>query len=315
MRLWPLLEDRSSWVGTRTEWAKWLGEDHSRIARWLRPREEQARSIQGPNGRWLRIVEHDEDDVVGIDDESGTSVMVDQADRVVHELVIAGFAQDIAATLSIAGVIEPLGRRTWLLGHIAHGAASRLPAFLALPTCLDELVSIAGLIGARATGPFVLLTPTERMLCEPVRELLRLRDSAHMSLQSLLSIGQHGLELRVPLSALLPAAPSGLPPALPSRLGAEADELRVQVARLKAIERDCLMAVHEKGVIGPDARNQPDQRTIAKWAGYEWDATLKAALSTLVKLDMLGNGRHHGRRGGYFVTDRGAAAAEILSKS
>lgn len=314
MRLWPLLEDQSSWVGTRSEWARWLGEDHSRIARWLRPREERARSIRGAEGRWLRIVEHGEDDVVGIDDETGTSVIVDQADRVIHEFDVALLAQDIAVTLSIAGALEQLGRRTWALGHLAQVAASRVPAFLALPTSRDELVSIAGSISARDDDRFVLLTPTERMLSDPVRALLRARDSAHLSLQSLLRIGKHGLELSVPLSALLPPT-RGRSPALPSRSTAPTDDVQIQVVRLKAIERDCLVAVYEKGIVGPDARNQPDQNTIAGWAGYAWDATLKAALSTLVKMEMLGNGRHHGRRGGYFVTDRGAAAAEIISKS
>ncbi|MFO0873164.1 MAG: hypothetical protein U0575_04230 [Phycisphaerales bacterium] len=147
-----------------------------------------------------------------------------------------------------------------------------------------------------------------------MRALLRARDSAHLSLQSLLRIGKHGLELSVPLSALLPPT-RGRSPALPSRSTAPTDDVQIQVVRLKAIERDCLVAVYEKGIVGPDARNQPDQNTIAGWAGYAWDATLKAALSTLVKMEMLGNGRHHGRRGGYFVTDRGAAAAEIISKS
>ncbi|MFO0829670.1 MAG: hypothetical protein U0572_16135 [Phycisphaerales bacterium] len=144
-----------------------------------------------------------------------------------------------------------------------------------------------------------------------------------MSLESLLRIDHQGISLSVPMAEAfrgLPAAPSlptpSVPPPIPApRSGAMTGELLAQVARLKAIERDCLTAVFEKGIIGPNAMNPPDQSTVADWAGYPWDATLKAALSTLVKVDMLGNGRHHGKRGGYFVTDRGVAAAEILAKS
>lgn len=314
MSLWRLLEDAPSPAGALADWTRWLGADASRVARWLRPREELALSIRSADGRWLRIVEHGEDDVVGIDDETGTSVIVEQVDRVIHEFDMARLAQDIAVTLGTSGAIEQLGRRTWVLGHTAQVAASRVPAFLALPTCRDELVSIAGSISARDEGRFVLLTPTDRMLGEPVRVLLRSRDSMHLSLQSLLRIGKHGLELSVPLSALLPPT-SGRSPSPPAHSIAPPDDIRARVELLKALERDCLIAVHEKGIIGADAPNQPDQRTIAKWAGYEWDATLKAALSTLVKVDMLGNGRHHGKRGGYFVTERGVAAAEFLSKS
>ena len=87
------------------------------------------------------------------------------------------------------------------------------------------------------------------------------------------------------------------------------------VERLKAMERDCLMAVVEKGFTNVNAANLPDQETIAKWAGYPCNASLKSALSTLVKADLLDNGKHHGKRGGYFATELGIRAAEMLSKS
>lgn len=323
MQLWRLLEDRTCWAGVASEWKRWLGCDPSVIARWLRPREELARSILDAEGRWLRIVEHGDDDVVGIDDDAGTSVAVAHEARVVHELDVSLLLRDIAATIGVDGAAEDLGRRTWLLGHLAPTAARGSPAVLAVAQSREDLLSAAGTVAARVREPFFLMTPTARMLCEPVRTLLRERESVHMSLESLLRIDHQGIALSVPIAEAfrgLPAAPSlptpSVPPPIPApRSGATTDELQVQVARLKAIERDCLTAVFEKGIIGPDAVNPPDQSTVADWAGYPWDATLKAALSTLVKVDMLGNGRHHGKRGGYFVTDRGVAAAEILAKS
>jgi len=282
-----------------------------------------ARSIPNGDGRWLRIVEHGDGDVVGIDDDAGTSIAVAHEARVVHELDVSLLLRDIAATIGVAGAIEELGRRTWSLGRFAPTAARVRPAVLAVAKCRDDLTSVAGMIAARVREPFLLLTPTERMLCEPVRSLLRERDSVHMSLESLLRIDHQGFARTIPmadvtggvLSASTPQTPNVRPPIPAPRSGAPANEVQAQVARLKAIERDCLTAVFEKGIIGPSAVNQPDQRTIAQWAGYAWDATLKSALSTLVKVDMLGNGRHHGKRGGYFVTDRGVAAAEILAKS
>lgn len=93
------------------------------------------------------------------------------------------------------------------------------------------------------------------------------------------------------------------------------EEVAEQVRLLKEMERHIIIALAEHKVVGLDNALQPSQWVIAGWAGYEWDATFKATLSTLVKTKFLGNGRHHGRRGGYFLTPKGERAATIIDQS
>ena len=75
--------------------------------------------------------------------------------------------------------------------------------------------------------------------------------------------------------------------------------------------RRCL----RKSIIGPNANNRPNQEALSKWAGYQCDTNFKTALSAIVKAGYLDNGRHHGKRGGYFLTAQGERAGQLLVQS
>jgi hypothetical protein len=89
-------------------------------------------------------------------------------------------------------------------------------------------------------------------------------------------------------------------------------EIMAQVGLLNDMERCILQALHEKDITDPDTDEMPGQKIIAEWAGFPFDTNLKNALTALVKARLLDNGKHHGRRGGYFLTERGVVAAQLL---
>jgi hypothetical protein len=94
---------------------------------------------------------------------------------------------------------------------------------------------------------------------------------------------------------------------------AKTTELRKQISKLNEMQRDCIQALYERSIIGENASDRPSQEVLAVWAGYSHDATFKNALSALVKAEFLDNGRHHGTRGGYFLTVKGEEAGPIIS--
>jgi hypothetical protein len=90
-------------------------------------------------------------------------------------------------------------------------------------------------------------------------------------------------------------------------------ELRDAVKRLGSRERECIQALYERSIIGPAAENRPGQNQLAKWAGFAFDTQCKNALAAVVKAGYMDNGKHHGTRGGYFLTAKGVRAGELLS--
>lgn len=80
--------------------------------------------------------------------------------------------------------------------------------------------------------------------------------------------------------------------------------------RLNAMEQAVLVALLEKRCDDPERRELPSQEKLARWSGYKCDTAFKSALSGLVKAGLLDNRRHHGKRGGYFLTMPGRLAAD-----
>lgn len=85
-----------------------------------------------------------------------------------------------------------------------------------------------------------------------------------------------------------------------------------QIKRLNDMERNCIQSLYEKGIVGANVNNRPTQETLSRWAGYQCDTNFKTALSAVVKAGYLDNGRHHGKRGGYFLTPKGECAGQLI---
>jgi hypothetical protein len=89
-------------------------------------------------------------------------------------------------------------------------------------------------------------------------------------------------------------------------------ELREQIRPLNGMERACILALFEKEVFHDTAAQRPGQKDLSLWAAYDWDTTFKNALSAVVKARFLDNEHHHGKRGGYFLTELGKRAGKLL---
>lgn len=96
------------------------------------------------------------------------------------------------------------------------------------------------------------------------------------------------------------------------RQGAAGSELHQQVQRLNEMERCCITALYERYTSDPERNNRPGQELLARWAGYSYTSQFKSALAGLVKAGYLDNARHHGARGGYYLTQLGQRAGRIL---
>lgn len=201
------------------------------------------------------------------------------------------------------------------IGSWSPERGSRCPVLMAVPLSKAHLVELLATTVAGEKRPTVLLTPTRncwssradaiaeeaRHVLVPLDEVLERRRGAWKATASWDEY----------VNVLDRVAENGASPdVIPKR-----DRIRDRVHRLKEMERDIIDALAEKRIFGIEAKNAPSQEKLARWAGYAFDASLKASLSSLVKAEFLDNGRHHGRRGGYFLTQDGQLAAEILSKS
>lgn len=108
---------------------------------------------------------------------------------------------------------------------------------------------------------------------------------------------------------LAPATLVTVADASPLSLPGKAIQKRLE--RLNRMEREILQGLHERRVYGIDSKTLPSQQVLSKWVGYSLDTTFKNALATVVKAEFVDNAKHHGRRGGYFLTPDGRQAAEV----
>lgn len=215
---------------------------------------------------------------------------------------------------------------------IDEAPAARFPGMLSMGICQPHPAVVVPVVAAVASGAGhllqlvgdsaigcgtrgLLLTPTRDHWSTALPSLVARSGSVIASLDEVLDWRAGRWTATAAWQSTLEALeqrPSEVVPIMPARPQREVD---VDITRLKEMERCVLQALLEKRAIGKDSRTQPDQRELAALTGYSWDASFKSATSTLVKMGLLDNGRHHGRRGGYFLTEQGQAAAEILSKS
>lgn len=204
--LWRLLEDRRSIAAVEIEWKSWLGDDLPLVRRWLRRREQLARSLPASGWRGRRIVELDDDMFVAIDDETGDEAVVTAEDRVVEEFDLDGMARDMAVALALDGQAERLERGVHRLGvHLGVGGTAT-PIFFAFAESAEALLALLSRCVAREPGRLAIITPTSRHWCEPLRALLRTHNGVLLRAGQLLEIHDGAFRVLAPLdSSLAPA--------------------------------------------------------------------------------------------------------------
>lgn len=299
------------------DWKREAGDGFAAIEPLLKETDRLASRWSRPGSPAMRIVEHDHGRAVAVcDEEVSDAIELTHADRILRRPCELQLRKRLCGVLGLHTSNEPAARLPGVLsiGEWRPRPPLSLRACLAVATTADHLAQIIVEMAPPVTKPLVLLTLTRSSWSVRSDALIAATKMALVPLDDVLD--QIGAEWR-----LLPAwdhyvSPlvGGLPLAAPGSFENSAD-IHEQVRLLKELERCVIAALAEKHVIGVDASNQPGQALLAKWAGYAFDATFKAAVSSLVKARLLGNGRHHGRRGGYFLTTNGKQAADFLAKS
>lgn len=301
---------------TLADWKREAGDGFALVQPLLRDTSGLARRWSRPGKRAMRIVEHDDGRAVAVcDEEMDNPIELSRADRLLwrpcegilrsHLCRVLGLHETREPTASLPGVL--------LIGDWRPEPAVSIQASIAAASSSDDLGRLILDVRNKAHRSTILATFTRqhwsprhepaladgRVVLLPLEDVLDERDGAWHRLPSWDAFSRQAIPITGAASPSLDLA-----------------ALNTQVQRLKPMEREAIVALAEKGLVSPTSGRLPGQALLAKWAGnYEPDATFKAAMSNLVKMRLLDNARHHGSRGGYFLTALGAEAAKIIDRS
>lgn len=264
--------------------------------------------------------------IIGVDPCGGPSVLLAEPDVLAYKVEVRklcrclckafGFgAQDLWDSTGLGGIRN--------IGVFRPSATTRCVVFLVLSHDDGPQRDAIHRLMAQVREPLVLLTP-QCIDDSNTQALLASHPALHLPLSETVAFSMQGQACAIaPADRLLNdfrqaviarACASHVETAgrIPSAHADDQVAFAERVRRLKEMERNILVALSERHVIGIDAKNHPGQELLSRWAGYNCDASFKAALSGLVKMQLIDNGKHHGRRGGYFLTEDGKRAAEIV---
>lgn len=299
------------------DWRRETGSGFPAVEPLLAPTDRLAQRWSRVGLPSMRIVDHDDGRAVALcDQELSTSVELSHADRVLHRPDGRRLRDRLCQTLGLHASTETPTRLPGLLrvGDCRPKPALSITASLAIASTHEHLTELIIDAGATATKSTLLLTPT-RAMWSSRGEVVIARDKVVLVPLDDVIDEQNGAWTRLPAWDAFVASFVQSTTVIASTSGMSDNDIREQMDRLKEMERNVIVALSEKQIIGINTPNQPGQALLAKWAGYDFDATFKAAVSSLVKMRLLDNGRHHGRRGGYFLTASGKQAADFLAKS
>jgi hypothetical protein len=295
---WQAVESLPSHAAVETEWMAHLRGDYHMIKPFLRPRKDRASSFPKPNGGLpYQVIEHGRDDLVGVCQETGETIRLRKNQLVVYELDQQRLANQVAGALglSAANRIVAQDGRLFSLGSFRPTGHS-LAAFLILPSDSAEVTTGAAWLISQGLSPFLLLTPTRRLVTAEIDLRLRSIGSATLPLVDALDVSDDG-QWSIANEAIWAALPER--PVEDEPLSNRAQEVLVAMLQLKAVDSDS---------------RQSTAAIAARAMGAEADAnSLKPVMSELATRQLIQTRAHRG--GGCWLTEAGKRRAEKLSKS
>lgn len=298
------------------DWRREAGGGFAVVQPLLRDTNRLARRWSRPGRPAMRIVEHADGRAVAVcDEEVDGPIELSHADRVLHRPCEKRLRTHLCRVLGLHETREPTASLpgVLLIGDWRPEPAVSIQASIAVSSSCDDLGRLILDVRLKAHRPAIVATFTRQhwssrhgsaladgqVVLVPLEDVIDERDGAWHRLSAWETFVQQAL----------PRTSSASPPI-------DLEELKAQVRRLKPMEREAIVALAEKCLVGPNSGRLPGQALLAKWAGnYDADATFKAAMSNLVKMGLLDNARHHGTRGGYFLTPRGLEASKLIDQS
>lgn len=187
--LWRALESVRGLCTSHGEWRSLLADDYERASKILRPTGTLARSCPCPArplcGCIHRVVRHADARIVGAcecESRRCPSHPLTRDAIALHRIDVASIGASIASTMGISSqftVVRDVPS-TWQVGVHSPCAGFRIPVYMMLHAESDAIRHAIDALVARATGAFVLLTPT-RDLIAPDLEAVLLRANAHLA--------------------------------------------------------------------------------------------------------------------------------------
>lgn len=305
--------ERYSLVGAPlADWRREAGAGFAVLQPLLRDTNQLARRWSRPGKPAMRIVEHGDGRAVAVcDEDMDAPVELSHAERVLrrpcekrlrsHLCRVLGLHETRESAAALPGVLP--------IGDWRPEAPVSIPVTVVVSCSCDDLARHLLEMRQKSHRPVILLTFTRqhwspnqdpmlvdgRVVLVPLEDVLDERDAAWHCLPSWDTFARQAT----------PRTGSASP-------SVDLVALKAKVERLKPMERDAIIALEKRNLTAPTSGKLPSQRTLAEWAGYEWDSTFKAAMSNLVKIGYLNNRRHQGTRGGYYLMPLGTEAAKLI---
>ncbi|MCX7701855.1 MAG: hypothetical protein N2039_13335 [Gemmataceae bacterium] len=295
-RFWQAIESLPSLAAVEAEWRGLVGDEYDRIKRFLRPGKERASSFPHPAGGLpLQVIEHGRDDLVGVCQETGETIVLQPRQLVVYRLDQERLARQVARALGLAtpGRIIAPDTRLFSLGTFRPTGYS-MAAFLILPCESAEIASGTALLISQGLSPFLLLTPTRRFVTAEVDLRLRSLGSGLLPLADAVVVSHDGR---------WSIANDTIQAALPDRA--------VEEELLSNRAQSVLIAMLKLGALDSDQRRSTEEIAIKALGDATDPNALKSVMADLKTRKLIQT--REGRGGGCWLTEAGRRRAEKLN--
>jgi len=195
-QLWRALEQIPGARAAMIEWQNRLGADLDRVRSLLIPTDRHAEILPVANDPYAsyRVVRHGDDDIVGVHDGTGETIMLSKKEVLIYRLDHHRLLQGIAVVLGLKLAVEPLEgvSNAYRAGTYRPFAGYAFPAFLVLPLESRDLQAAVECVVSRNPSPFILLTPTGDCLRPACESLLREQKGCSLALSDTIDLDQRG---------------------------------------------------------------------------------------------------------------------------
>lgn len=205
IRFWRAVESLPGLAAVSAEWQCLLGKDFNLAKPFLRVRRGRAESYPRDGGLPYEVIQHGDDDFVGVCPESGETISLTKKQLVVLEVDRRLLGERIAGALALdtSGAEDGDGC-VQLVGHFISATEKRYACFLAFPLGSTDLHDICSRLIANKHTPFILLTPTRQWGRLTTDTMLNLSGSVLVPLlESIVPIRPGELQAVKPLESFL----------------------------------------------------------------------------------------------------------------
>lgn len=198
---WAACEILSGPAAVELHWRQLAGDEYDAAKVLIRPRQELAAyypcTRSYPCGCYHRVVIHSDDDIVAVcacNPLACDTFRLMKSDIIIYELDRSLLHKAIVDALSLepSEAEVPGVRRTTQTGFYSPRSGARFPVFLTIQTEPEYYRNVAFALAAKNSDPFILITPTHKLLPSDCLDILRMKKSALFALSDMLTVNGSG---------------------------------------------------------------------------------------------------------------------------